>query len=287
MAVDPAPLKMPLIYRRNAPIAAILGDLAAIRTLDRASERGSSRWGAIGCLGIVCTAVTGFLFFPVAPLFLILGIVGGVLWWRNKRGDVENRRYELLARVLDLLARDTPRDTQVNVALDLRPPSHQDKFDRKGKVGPWDVKFYTDPWLTLQGRLLDGSAYRLTLIDRHQARSRTARSRSGKMKRKSKSKCATQAHLALKVKARRYPRLGELAGAAPSAVKLPEWATLKKLAIPTAAGARVSLHAVTKSKWDAPPPGQDETPQSGARLVAMMFLSLYEVLNLARPAKGV
>ena len=33
------------------------------------------------------------------------------------------------------------------------------KLKRKGQVKQWKVEYYVDPWLTLTGRLLDGSAH--------------------------------------------------------------------------------------------------------------------------------
>jgi hypothetical protein len=296
MAAGLDEFKRTLVYRRKAPIEVLLDDLVTIRTLDRTSEVRQKAWTAVGCLSLVATIGTGVLIasnpmYPPAlylvPAALLISMFAGfVLGAKHKRTNVENRRYHLLARVLELLKRDCPHAAEVVVALDLRRPDIKEKYVRKGKSGTWDVRFYTDRWLTLRGRLLDGTAFRLALIDKHQARSRWARGRSGKMKHKTKTKSATEAALLLKAKARRYPRLNELSGQARSAVKLPEWATLKAFAIKGDPNAhRLALSAATKTNWDVAEPGKSEKPSSGVRLVAMMFLSLYQVLNLARTAE--
>jgi hypothetical protein len=296
MAAEFEQFKRTLVYRRKAPIDVILDDVVSIRALDQTSEVRQHAWTAVGCLGLVATIATGVLIAsnPMNPrvlyilpaALLILMVAGFVLGARHKRTNVENRRYQLLSRVLELLKRDCPHAAEVVVALDLRRPDIKEKYVRKGKSGSWDVKYYTDRWMNVQGRLLDGTAFRLALIDKHQARSRWATGRSGKMKHKSKSKSATEAALLLKAKARRYPRLNELSGQARSAVKLPEWAVLKAFAIKSDPDAhRLALSAATKTKWDVAEPGKSEQPSSGVRLVAMMFLSLYQVLNLARTAE--
>ena len=147
------------------------------------------------------------------------------------------------------------------------------------------MKYYIDSWLRVRGRLLDGTSYRLSAIEKHQHRSKTTRGRSGKMKSKSKTKSASELIVGLKVKTRRYPGLHELAKAAQGAVKLPEWASLKAYRVHAPEGTD-RWHVVAEVGHERTvvvrPAGQPEGPTSGVRWFAMSFLSLYQVLNFAR-----
>ncbi len=206
----------------------------------------------------------------------------GSFEWLN----LEDRRYELAERMIRFLRRDSRHDAEVSLRLDLHRPNIKRKQVRQGKLGPWSVTYYTDPWLRLQGRLLDGTAYRLTAIEKHQHRGKTYRSRSGKMKSKSKTKSTTELIVGVRVKSRRYPELSKLtAKTANQVVQLPEWAILKACQIDAPAGsdrATLVLKSATKQAWSCELEGEAEPPTSGVRWFAMSILSIYQVLNLAR-----
>ena len=151
------------------------------------------------------------------------------------------------------------------------------------------MKYYEDPWLHLRGRLLDGTTYDLTVIERFQVRSRWKRGRSGKMKHKTKTKSATVVVLRLKPKAAKHAYLQRLASDARNAVQLPGWVQLRDLGV---ADGLLVLKVGTKTVWSVPDHpnkpskrGQapkTEVPHNGQQMTAMMFLSLYQVLNLSR-----
>ena len=300
MPADLGRFKETLVYSRRATVPELLEDLAAIRAFDLEHEKAQRFWGQFGCLGAVLAGVSLVAVVAtlessrmpalfIVPILLLAGaITAGVTWSRHRKQNLENRRYELLERILGFLRRDSRPDGAIHVDLDLRPANDPKKHLRDGKVGPWKVKYYADRWLRVSGRLLDGTTYHLSAMDKRQDRHKTYRSRSGKMKSKSKTKSATQLTLSLKVKTRRFPGLAGRAADAKGAVQLPPWASLKAVRVAAPAGSDKSslmLSSVTTAPWTAPEPGSKPPPQDAVRWFAMSFLSLYQVLGSARAQK--
>jgi hypothetical protein len=95
-----------------------------------------------------------------------------------------------LAWLADALGRDTLPSDKVNLRFDTRPSEQKGFLADTFKANGWNVKQYIQPWLTLDGQLMDGSRYRIDIIEKHQRRVKWKRSSSGKSKRKTKTKSA-------------------------------------------------------------------------------------------------
>jgi len=278
-------------YQRAAAAEKIVADVGTLRRWDLDAEARRAKFGRY-CGGAAAAALVCFILSfvlpgfvmvtaPLALIFVSLALVAGVKYFAAKKQDVENRRYELVSKILSLVGADIDPDAAVTVQLDLSPTEQSSKLESKGERGRWKVKYYVDPWLSVEGRFLDGTRFRLALTEYFQRRTRWAQSRSGKMKRKSKSKTATRATLQLKVKPSKYPGLDKVAGSAQGAVQLPEQATLRGV---SGDATGLVLKAGMPLGWTAPPPGEPDQDHGGARTVAMMFMSLYQVLNLTKAA---
>ncbi len=290
MAINLSDLTRTLVYQNQATIQAVHADTEAIRGVDRESEKLQNRWswvavlgGIVGAAGVVIGFVTGFgnpaaigLLLVIGAFVLILGIAFRAKFARRNFAD---KRYELLHHLLQLLDKDTAAEAAVTVRLDLARPDTAQKFVSKGQVGYWKAKFFEDPWLQLTGRLLDGTAYSLTVVEKCQHRSRWKTSRSGKSKHKTKTKTATMAVLRLKPKPSKHRHLARLASDAADAVQLPSWAMLKSIEIE---GGVLLLKASVKSEWSVPAAERGQPLCDGVQLIAMMFLSLYQVVNLSK-----
>lgn len=291
MSIDNAAFEKTFVYRHTGTIAEISADLLSLRQFDARHERLMKCWGVgIGAcvlLAMLTSFASGTIGVPTAKVLLGLCLAGFVLsivqTVRHGRSNLANRRYELAAEVLRLLEKDSPKDATVELQLDLQNPHHASKKQREGKVGPWQVKYFVDPWLKLQGRFLDGTAYRLIGTEKYQARKKRYRGRSGKWKSKSKSKSATQITLSLKPSAKRYSGIEQLSGDVAKSVQLPDWSHSKSVGV---ANGRLHLTAATTANWKGQLP-QPNSPDevSGPHLVAMMFLSLYQALNQARTSR--
>ncbi len=277
------PFEQSHVHDRQAAAGDILADFPRLREIAARYAATRSKWKMIiiACaIAIIPLLVVAILFPPLflLPLAALVGtIVSGMIFARTPA--YEMRRFDAAEQIVKLISADTAGDSQVHFHLDMRPHDSREKLTGEGKAGGWDVKYYVSPWLTLTGRFLDGSRFDIRLITRFQARKKWKRSRSGKSKRKIKTKESLRVYVGLRIKAEKYAHVGQLAQGAAPAVKLPAEARLHHLGI-TADALDLTVDA---SGWTAgapqtPPAGQANAPH----LVALMLLSLYQVLNLSK-----
>ncbi|MFP2959612.1 hypothetical protein ACLEPN_17655 [Myxococcus sp. 1LA] len=279
------------IYRCSGPIAELRDDLERLRLLDIDVERARKNWRQSA---LICLAATVVIFLYRltlnewagdelalritlwSGLVLLAGTVGCfIVYLRFRRLDLENRRYTLASQVLHRLRRDIGPDAPVKLVLDLTPMDSSEKSLGKHKTSTgWNAENFSDPWLTLQTRLLDGTHLRIAAVQRLQKRSRTRRSSSGKYKTKYRKDSWALFQVQLRVKAERYPDLARMEPEARGAVRLPGGVAVDKLQV---GEDRMSLRTLAETEWDAGPNTQSNAVD-GAKIVVMMLLSLYQVL---------
>ncbi|MCX7423645.1 MAG: hypothetical protein NT013_29480 [Planctomycetia bacterium] len=292
MSVDIAEFEKTFVYQRTATILEVTADLQTIGQFDAYHERQKSIWG-YAIAACVLTGIGSFMMLSMtntlpqypAISFCWLGlcfcafIVCIVKRLKHGASDLTNRRYELLEEVLRLLEKDSPSNEPVEVRIDLQKPNHATKRVREGKVGPWNVEYFVDPWLELSGRFLDGTSFCLQGLEKYQDRRKKYRSRSGKSKTKSKSKSALQVTVSLKPSPKRYAESDVISTKLEGALQLPKWSRQKFAGVHKD---RLLLTTLTAVDWHGkplPPNPDEDTYASGPHLVAMMFLSLYQALN--------
>ncbi|PTL78918.1 hypothetical protein [Vitiosangium sp. GDMCC 1.1324] len=279
-------------YRTQAPGSQVLKDLDVLRNLDTHHERLQQQTGHVGCGALLAAVALLILVFntnafeeptlhPVAAwgsgLLLVTGVIAFILRFRHARLNLEDRRYQLATRLVQMIQADTAPEELMTVEIDLRPATDSDKLSGKGKTpGGWDVKHYVDRWLSLQGRLMDGTHLRVEMTERTDQRSRTKRSRSGKYKTKSKTQSDALVRVRLQVKPEKYQHLGRLGARARNAVQLPQGTRLRALSVEED---RLDMTILVSQSWSA-----DNKPPmvNGVQVVAMSLLSLYQLLHLSR-----
>ncbi len=297
LAVDVKRFNEELVYRTRTSCSQLLEDLRFLRDFDLDKEKGQSRTFSVGCSALLFAGVllcflssltTTIFALPVflggcAVLLLGTGIFSFVRHSRYKRLNLENRRYELVTRMLELLRADISPSEPVALRIDLRPDTDTTKLRGESTTrSGWSVKHYVDPWLSLDGRLLDGTHFSLKMIERVDMRSRSRTNARGKTKTKTRRESDALLRIRLRVKPSRYQHLARLASRAKGAVQLPPGARLKSLHV---GEDRVELAVLLEAPWaprETAPPKNGPAPMNGARVVAMSFLSLYQLLNLSR-----
>ena len=109
------------------------------------------------------------------------------------------------------------------------------------------------------------------------------RSRSGKIKFKSKTKKGFEAELLLRFKPDKYRHMATLKADAAEAIQVPEPVVVKRVRFDDRA---IGVKVAHKGEWRASPvDGDRERGEAGAdatRTLAMMMLSLYQVLQLSK-----
>ncbi len=301
---DEAGFQKTLVYKSKSSPETVIAQLSSLRLMDKRIEETRKTYSTVrqaGCLAFVggflgilalCGLEAGIVGLIVVLVFMMAGGALAFFWGMhclnaNSMQDVPDRRYEAALGILKLVRKDLAQDSLVEVQVDCRPHNHKSKKVRTGKVSYWNVKYHVDNWFVLRGAFADGTKFSMMLIEKHQDRSRTKRSASGKIKHKSKTKIASEAILRFKIKPKKNPDLRDgWQGRVKSnhaAVRLPNWTQCKSL---DAKGDRITLRSTTKSSWDAvnrAQQGKTKVERDGVKWMAMMFLSLYGVLDAAKP----
>nr|WP_128794294.1 hypothetical protein [Corallococcus coralloides] len=293
MSLELSEFQKTYVYETRAPVAEVLADLKALETLDaKAEQKRRMLWIAAW----VCMGLTVALFLvPFLVLLAIASFATGIALFiirsRASRSDLDDRRYGLVAALLQRFQVDLDANAPVDVKLDLAPVDAERKCVGKRKRGRWDSEDFADTWLSLHGRFADGTHLHLSAVAHLQKRRRTGRGSSGKTKTKTKRKGKSLLQVGLRVKPERFPGLTALEARARDAVKLPPGARLKRLRV---AEDRVELRVLLDEDWVARPPkaprpsevpsGDRPRPEApsktdASRAVTMMLLSLYQVLN--------
>ena len=273
------------IYQRHARPEEIIADVAHLRMVDAAIEKLSSKWTKIAIGLGIATFVQIFiiaLFPPILVTFVICGIVLTVAIikaYKASKLDLENRRYELLARLLEVLARDMAPSYPLHVYLDLRAAELPLKLVNTYKRGSWNFKAYRDNWLWMQGDLLDGNVFTVSMTERLRVRSGWKRGASGKMKHKTKRKSKHEVQVRVAVRLKKHAHIANIAQRGHGAVKLPPYCQPKSLQCKKG---ELRLKAMMMD-WNEPGPNQQPThvPRASTA-IASMLLSLYQVVSLSQ-----
>ncbi|RKG52792.1 hypothetical protein D7X30_32730 [Corallococcus sp. AB011P] len=287
MALDTSEFKKTYVYETRAPVTEVLADLKTLGALDAWAERRRILMG-IGSFVFVCLSISFVILLKwlLSAAFLATSIALCILWARSKHTDLENRRYGLVAVLLQRFQVDLDANAPVDVKLDLAPEDAERKCVGKLKRGRWDCEDFTDAWLSLHGRFADGTHLHLFVVEHVQKRKRYGRGSSGKTKLKTKRKGKTLLQVGLRVKPERFPGLADQRANAKKAVRLPPEVILSRLDV---AQDRVAMRAllgrdgrdwvVRRPKPASPSEPTVLPPNDASRVVTMMLLSLYQVLN--------
>ena len=286
MPIDPKVFRKNLTYSNTALTAEILTDLTQILEIDQSAEKEQKKYRNL-LIGSIVVAVLGIVLLAtvvataIGLVLLVVGaiaaIVAGILMAYKGRLNIANYRHQFARKVLEMLARDMEPDAEVNLQLVFSQPDEKTKLIHQGDHpyrSGWKIKLFADKCLTAQGKFFDGTRFCLSATEMYQTQSGWKRGRSGKMKHKTKSKSkGWKIKLDLKCSQHRYGAVQLLKEEANGAVKLPEYVQLKTLEITDKA---------IELKVKTPPWAEAVAAESLYQTVTMMFLSLYQVLNLAR-----
>lgn len=286
MPIDLDNFQRNLIYKATVPAPIILQDLNVMATIDRVAEERQKRFREMLVWFIFGVVLSIFLIYSVLneiALVLLIGfaiaaVYAGIMKRKYKHLNLQNQRYELLKKILEMLERDMENNAKINVHLVLSPPTQKDKrintIPHPYQSG-FKIDLFRDEWLKLQGQFLDKTRFILTATELYQTKYGWKQSRSGKSKYKSKSKPkGLEFSLALTCSRRRYEAIKVLQNEVTSAVKLPDMILVKRLRVTDK-----EMELTTKM-----PPSylSGDSTNLIYRTITMMYFSLYQVLNLAK-----
>jgi hypothetical protein len=313
------------VYQSRKSAADLKADLEALCALDKKSEGEIKRWGRVktcGGAGVLLGSLgMAFLFMAVGlswihvPLFLLFaaGITYFIIANRritvSKRDEFPDYRYLACLELVNLLEADTGSDTVLDVALNLKEAGVPKKsrgrkpnsYTGRGKVN-WKQEETQEQFLIMRGRLRDSTKFAFTLVEEVHAYGEhyPYRALSGKTKTKlrARKRIRWKGTLSLKFKGKRYAINPDLQAQAPSFIQLPDGARAKKITATESELGMTALTAVQKFKakrkqttniseaWEDMTVDENATSIMLSHFSAMMFLSLYQILNASKREKA-
>ncbi|QIR40730.1 hypothetical protein HCG51_31230 [Tolypothrix sp. PCC 7910] len=285
-----------LIYSTTANLSNIIADLEEIENIDHLAELQQSKYakralyyfyGIIGCfvLGFILLFVTAkipIFVFALFALFLavivltIMTIYELVKKFKLRKLNILNYRYEVTQRIIKMLARDMDAASELEIKLSFKPTKNKENLAETiphPTKRDWKIDKYQNQWLRLKGQLLDKTRFSLTATEGSKNQYGWKRGRSGKSKYKTKSNnVGLDVVLTLNYPQRRYGAIKVLQNEVSNAVKLPNLSHMRNV--------KLTDKAVHLSVRIAPQVADNE--EEIYQTITMMFLSLYQVLNLAK-----
>lgn len=285
MSFDAKEFNRTLAYTASAPIPKVLVDLNEISNLDAIATAKKKKFTGLLIGFIIGIFISFFLIGIYIGIFTLIGcvigaVITGVLYQRYARLDVEEYRYDVPRQLLEILGRDMERAASIQLKIAFSSPFEAAK---KVSTGPhprrsgWKIDYFNDPWLEIQGALLDGTDFTVAVTTFGIAQYGWKRGRSGKQKFKRKTKIkSVELAVELDISKRKYGAISVLAEQAADAIKLPPAARMKRLKISDDA-----ILLVVKLHPQDPLSQQIKTEELQPAIV-MMLMSLYQILNLAK-----
>jgi len=192
----------------HRPVADLIGILNPVAQYDAAGDTSRKTMGCGGAAAIVVGVI--FLFVNTIPFHLVIallllagGAVLAALAIRKRSEDLSDNLRKCAVSFLVALRDDFGSDP-IEVKLDLRPPLSKEKQTSKEKVNKVTTTIYTDPWLSLDGVLADGSRLRCAVVETIVERSYWKRGSSGKQKLKTKRKKRVEIDVDLTLRTKTY-----------------------------------------------------------------------------------
>jgi hypothetical protein len=268
MPIDAERFRTDGVYESQGTLAALAGDLQEI---DRITLECRARRKRLGWLGFALL-VTGIVFLSTGnTLLVVLGILldsAAIITWivafRYGRGLLAKPyRCAAVRGFGDMLGEDADPKAPVTVRMALKDgkkliTQQEWPLRKKGKQ-----RFYEDPWLSLEARMLDGTTFSETVMDL--VRERSFVNPRGKSKTKTRVRHAVSVRFAYPSDL--YGDASAKVGTLADSIKVPSTARVKGVRV---TGRDIKAKAVVNRTEDLVPTGR------------MLALGVYRMLNLAR-----
>lgn len=298
------------IYEQSASVPSLITDLEDIAKIDnkwkikiakndkKIINYSGAFFGAVFLFifAIILMIVSSSVFITLLGIILLLLAIGiGVtaIFALIKTSDITHKdlssyrheftyknlpsyRNELTKNLIHMLNRDIDNTTNIDLHLSLQH-IERDEFKIARESHPskpeWNIDFYQHEWLKIGGIFRDKSRFYLSINESSKKKSGNQRSKSGKIKFKSKIKAnSSLINLSLHFPRKKYGAIQVLKEEASNAIKLPDFCRLKNLKV-----SDKTINFVVRLSPDVV-----KNPEDIYKAISMMFLSIYQILNLAQ-----
>ena len=266
-------------YTSNKTSSEVIEDLRQLSaSISKKLDRRANLFKVMLSVSMILCFISFLLIFIVVGIYLLPLFIIATLYCSHQTSKYyalqkNNYRYSLSRKIVSMLYRDTNKDSDLNISIDFALPiSKRKKLGQtsNSSLGNRKITNYFDPWFNIQGEFSDRTKYKLNIAEYYRNTSRWKTSRSGKRKWKSKDKFKKmEISLQLIYLPKKYGAVEILEKEAKEAIKLARTSKLKVFKIDN----RSMLLKVYLPQ---------KSPALIYETVASMFLSLYQILNLAR-----
>ncbi|EAW45535.1 hypothetical protein PN465_13940 [Nodularia spumigena CS-584] len=296
MPIELRQLRQKLIYEDTAGFDSITTDLDDIAALSQLAEIKQKKFGNQAKYYFVCAAVLGLVtfsissvtiasgFLNIAVFLLYVGLVSLIIagiyalfrMFKFQRLNLINYRHNLIRQVMQMLGRDLEDTHSIYLKLSFQK-GEKKEYKTNTLAHPyksgWKIDIFENQWLNIKGRFLDKTRFVLTITELSKRQYGWKRSSSGKNKYKSKVKSGgLEVNLYLTYSQRRYGAVKLLQNDVRDAIKIPLFSKLR--------GLKVTDRNMNLTVRISPRVAQSQ--EEIYQTIVAMFLSLYQVLNLAK-----
>ena len=296
MPIELRQLRQKLIYEDTAGFDSITTDLDDIAALSQLAEIKQKKFGNQAKYYFVCAAVLGLVtfsissvtiasgFLNIAVFLLYVGLVSLIIagiyalfrMFKFQRLNLINYRHNLIRQVMQMLGRDLEDTHSIYLKLSFQK-GEKKEYKTNTLAHPyksgWKIDIFENQWLNIKGRFLDKTRFVLTITELSKRQYGWKRSSSGKNKYKSKVKSGgLEVNLYLTYSQRRYGAVKLLQNDVRDAINIPLFSKLR--------GLKVTDRNMNLTVRISPRVAQSQ--EEIYQTIVAMFLSLYQVLNLAK-----
>ncbi len=267
MAIDERKLKEDFVFSGQGTASELTADLDQVAALDEKIKQRIRliRWSALVVfVGMAILAVTAWPAFWALAVVLPVGILIYSAVAANR--PVLQDRVSFLRLILRTLGQDTGQKGRLKVMMRLRSTREKLTEGVNPAKPSQKQKLFRDTWLTLDGRLSDGTSIHESCIDL--IRQRLKKNARGTVKTKERRICLLRVQL--DYNSETYGDATVIAGRLATPFLLPGGAAIKVSSFTPKA---LAMKAIVKG---------DVTPTNLLKVSEALLLGAYRILNLAR-----
>jgi hypothetical protein len=265
MAIDPQKLNKEYIFTGRGTAAELMGEIGRVAVMEK-KLRGRVR--LIGWLAAIVFLLLAASSIKIGKFGLILGVLAGAglfIYSRTVASRIIHDRVEFLRLMLNMLSQDCGKKGRFQVLLQLHS-KRQKMSEGPNPQGAGRLNLFRDAWLSLGGRLSDGTSISASCADL--IRQRVRKNPRGKTKTRERRACLLRVQL--DYNSAHYGDASAAAQGIKEPFRLPYGAEMKAF---TSTGTALAMKTVVK--------GDPVAVNLHAAGEAVM-LGAYRILNLSR-----
>jgi hypothetical protein len=191
-AIDQQKLNNEYVFTGRGTVAELVSEMGRVAILEKKLR---TRVLLIRWLALVVFLLLAASTIKIGPFGLILGVLAGaglLIYSRAVASRIIHDRVEFLRLMLNMLSQDSGKKGRFQVLLQLTG-KRQKISEGPNPHGIGRLNLFRDPWLTLGGRLSDGTAISASCADL--IRQRVRKNPRGKTKTKERRACLLRVQL--------------------------------------------------------------------------------------------